>query len=257
MAQVTLPFPQPANSGQYADDLDAELGAPLPVNPAAAAVTSAWVQSESASFPGFNGLGTELALPGSTPDPSNPNVFDYPTLQEGLAAAVDEITGSGPQTHALAPQFATDVKSGTATASQLVTDIYNSDWDGSPDKYDSSAIMAKLKNSNFAVTGSPASASGAAGSSSAPAQASTASIDWNPLSWPGKIVGSAASSIAGDVGTYILKGVLTLMGAGMFVYGSTLLTSRGGGAASGAAAGGAAESPLDDVAEDLPFAAAA
>ena len=66
---IKLPFPNPTNTQEYADDLDVSLGAPLPISPATEQVTSAFVQSESPTFPGFNGLGTELDLPGATPDP--------------------------------------------------------------------------------------------------------------------------------------------------------------------------------------------
>lgn len=257
---ATLTYPTPANTEQYAYDLDEELGSPTPVPVTTLDVTQAFVQAESPSFPGYNGLGTELNLPGATPDPSNPKVLDYPTLQEGLAAAVDELSGTGPQTTALAPQFVSDVKKGTATKSQLITDVLNSDWDGSPDTYDADTIATILKQPKPLGSGSPA-----AGATSSGIQTTSllgtaghylgdvgSAVD--PLNWPGEIVGSATSAVAGDIGTYILKGILTLLGGGLILYGATLFTDRqssGGGA--GAPAAAAAEDPF----ELFPFAAAA
>lgn len=243
-----LPYPNAANDQQYADDLDVLLGAKLPIAPATEQVTSAFVQSESPSLPGFNGLGTELYLPGAVKDPSNPNVYDYPNLQEGLQAAVDELEGGGPQTHALDPAFAAAVKSGDTSVAQLVSDIRAGDWDGSPDNYDANAINSKLASAGFSVTGATSS-----GSSAAPATTTSffgdagkiASLA-DPLNWPGAIAGSAVSGIAGSIGVYILKGVLTLIGGGLIVYGATLLTDR---KASGPAAAPAASSGVDDAAE--------
>lgn len=248
----TLPFPNPTNDAQYATDLDVDIGSPYPVPGPVLAVTSAFVQSESPTFPGWNGLGTELQLPGSKPDPSNTHVYDYVNLQQGLDAAVDELAGKGPQTTALDPKFVKDVKTGTASATTLVDDIRAGNWDGSPDDYDANAIVAKLKGTNFSVAGS----SGAPGTTSASTStpATTTGFDWNPLSWPGKVIGSATSSIAGDIGTYILKGVLTLMGAGMIVYGTTLLTSRSG---SGPVAASGLAGDASGAVDDIPLAAAA
>jgi hypothetical protein len=258
---ATLLYPTPANTQQYAYDLDQDLGSPTPVPVTTLDVTEAFVQAESPSFPGYNGLGTELKLPGSTPDPSNPKVMDYPTLQEGLSAAVDELAGGGPQTTALAPQFVSDVKAGNATKSQLITDVLNSDWDGSPDTYDADTIATILKQPKPIGTGSPA-----AGTTSTPVQTTSflggaaniaggVASDLDPLNWPGKIVGSATSAVAGDVGTYILKGILTLLGGGLILYGATLFTDRqqSGGGSPAPAAAGVAEDPF----ELFPFAAAA
>lgn len=227
MAAPTLPYPNPTTSGQYAEDLDVKLGAPIPVNPNALAVTSAWVQSESPTFPGWNGLGTELYLAGAKPDPSNPSVYDYPTLDEGLTAAVDMMTGSGPQTTALAPNFVADIRSGRASKQQLISDVLGSHWAGlsAPDTYDAQAIAAKLGDTAFSVSGSP----------SAPANATQAGVPWymwllNPGAAAGGAAGGAARAgvkkIAGTIGTYILKGVLSLLFAGLVVYGATLLTDR-------------------------------
>lgn len=224
MASTTLPYPNATNDQQYADDLDAMLGAPLPIAPATEEVTSAFVQSESATLPGFNGLGTELELPGAKPDPSNPHVYDYTSLQQGLQAAVDELAGGGPQTTALDPQFVKDVRSGDPSVSQLVADIRAGDWDGSPDNYDANAITSKLSAAGFSVTGSPASTTSFLGK--AGSIVSGVARDADPLNWPGEIVGSATSAIAGSVGVYILKGMLTLIGGGLIVYGATLLTDR-------------------------------
>ena len=245
-APTTLPYPSPTTSGQYAEDLDVELGAPFPVAPATEEVTSAWVQSESPTFPGWNGLGTELDLPGATPNPSNPHVYNYPSVQEGLQAAVDELAGGGPQTNALEPAFVAAVRNGNSTSAQLIADIEEGNpatgqsWTGkAPDTYDSSAIASKL--------GQPFSVSGAtAGPTATTTSFPGGSLD--PLNWPGEVAGSVVSSVAGSVGVYILKGVLSLMAAGMVVYGATLLTNRkGAAAASGGALAGAtapAEAPL-------------
>lgn len=262
MAGVTLPYPSPTDSGEYAEDLDVELGAKLPVSPAALEVTSAWIQSESPGFPGYNALGTELDLPGAVPDASNPHVFDYPTLQEGLAAAVDMIEGKGPQTTALAPKFATDVASGKATATQLVDDINvgngTESWTGSgPDTYDSTAILSKLNSGSFSIAGSPADGSNAASTSADKAQADSflgglgGSIVNGILPGASSAAGvagsvgeSALGSLAGDIGIYLLKGILTLVGGGLVFYGFTLLTDRGGKSAAPAAAAAPDEDDL-------------
>jgi len=227
-----LPFPKPATSGQYAADLDVELGAPMPLSPATLAVTSAWVQSESPTFPGWNGLGTELYLKGAKPDPSNNRVFDYPNLKTGLLAAVDMMEGKGPQTTPDAPQFVADVRSGKATSSQLVADVKASHWAGLsiPDTYDSSAITAKLASSNFAVSGAAASP-----------PATTASFGLNPLQWPSQAAQMATGGIVGTIKTMVLKGALTLMGAGMIFYGLTLLTDKKSPVAGGSPASLAAD----------------
>jgi hypothetical protein len=253
---TTLLYPTPANTQQYAYDLDEDLGSPTPVPVTTLEVTQAFITAESPSFPGYNGLGTELELPGASPDPSNPKVLDYPTLQEGLQAAVDELSGAGPQTTALAPQFVKDVKAGNATKSQLITDVLNSDWDGSPDTYDADTIATILKQPKPLGTGSAAAGASTAATAtttsflgSARHDAASAADDLNPLTWPGKIVGSAASAVAGSVGTYILKGILTLLGGGLIFYGATLFTDRqqSGGpiGATGGAAEGVAEDPFE------------
>jgi len=252
VATVTLPYPAPTNSGEYAQDLDVELGAPFPVAPATEEVTSAWVQSESPSFPGWNGLGTELDLPGAKPDPSNPHVYDYPSLQEGLQAAVDELAGGGPQTDPLAPAFVAAVRSGNATTAQLIADIQEGNpssgesWTGkAPDTYDATAIANKLGVAGFSVAGSAATTPATATTTSFPGGA------LDPLNWPGEVAGSVVSTVAGSIGIYILKGVLSLMAAGLVVYGATLLTDRkgaagpAGGALAGSAAAGPAEAPFE------------
>jgi hypothetical protein len=223
-ASLALPYASPTDSGEYAADLDAALGA----TPSGTdlAVTSAWVQSESPGFPGNNGLGTELDLPGAVPDPSNPAVYDYPTLAEGLEAAVDMMLGEGPQTTPLASQFVTDLRSGDASEAALVADVRSSGWAGSaPDNYDADAITSKLSSSGFSVSGSKAATETSTGGT----QAELTAVDWNPLSWPGQVLGSATSSLAGTIGVYILKGVLTLVGAAMVVYGGVVLSGRGHG----------------------------
>jgi hypothetical protein len=253
VASNALPYANPANDEQYADDLDDLLGAPLPVNPATLAVTSAWVQSESPTFPGWNGLGTELHTPGATPDPSNPNVFDYPTPSAGLEAAVDMLAGDPSiGQSSLDPAFVADVRKGNVTATQLVSDIRAGDWDGSPDTYDADAIASKLSGSQFSVAGT--TTTGGAGTSTTPV-ATTASLpggSLDPLNWPGEVIGSAASSIAGDVGTWILKGILTLVGGALFFYGATLLTGKGDSNGSPSASP-AIPAAAGDAAELAPF----
>lgn len=258
MSPTSLPFPAPTDAQQYADDLDVFLGAPQPVAPATEAVTQAWVESESPTFPGWNGLGTELGLPGATPDPSNPRVFDYKSLTDGLTAAKDMMLGEGPQTTALAPKFVSDVRSGKASPATLVADVQSSLWAGkAPDTYDATAIAAKLRGTQFAVT-APEVASAAGHPSSpggtTPIGATPAGFNWNPLTWPGQVLGSATSSLAGTIGTYILKGVLTLVGGSMIVYGATLLADKKG--STPAVAPAPAES-LEEPFEEFPFVAAA
>lgn len=246
-ATKALPFPAPANSGQYAEDLDEFLGAPL--TPTNEAVLSAWVQSESPTFPGFDGLGTELKLPGSYNE-NSAGVQGYPNLQEGLTAAADMMLGQAPQTTPLATKFVSDLRSGTATEQQLTTDILNSGWDGSGgDTYDATAIASKLGESDFSVAG---------------AKASGASLDnvLNPISdiqgVLGGAVSSAASSLLGTVGLYVLKGIISLTGAAIFVYGAKLTTERGPakqGSSSGGGIGGEITKQPREVEDAFPQAA--
>lgn len=224
----TLPFPTPANDEQYADDIVVELGGSTS-NTAAVDVVSAWAQSESPSLPGWNGLGTELYLPGAVPDPSNPKVYDYENPAEGVAAAVDMMTGSAPQTTPLESQFVTDVRKGVSNPTTLISDIRMGDWDGSPDTYDADTIQSKLLGGSFSVVGSNATGQSASVSTTGFSIPGITTIPGGGL--PNILknaAGSTLSDIAGDVGLYILKGVLTLMGGAMIVYGSTLLTSSGG-----------------------------
>lgn len=227
---ITLPYPDPANSGEYAADLDTALGAPD--TGANLEVTSAWVQAESPTFPGYNGLGTELDLPGAVRDPSNPAVYDYDSLSEGLMAAVDMMLGEGPQRTPLETSFVTDLRTGQASEASLIADIRSGGWAGSgPDDYDANAIQSKLASPSFSVVGSAADTTEPQGSATvAPSgvitNAELTGFDWNPLSWPGQIAGSAVSSLAGSVGIYILKGVLTLMGVGLILYGGVVMSGR-------------------------------
>jgi hypothetical protein len=254
-AAKTLPFPSPANSGQYAEDLDEYLDAPLTtVNED---VLSAWVQSESATFPGYNGLGTTLPLPGSTPVPGNSaNVQEYPTLAEGLAAAADMMLGQSPQTTPLAAQFVSDLRSGTASEQTLTTDVLNSGWDGSgQDTYDATAIASKLGESDFSAAGS----SGTGGTG-----AQTTGILSPITNALGGVASSAASSILGTVGLYVLKGIISLTGAAIFVYGAKLTTERGpqkqgssspGDAGAGSGIGGEITKQPREVEDAFPEAA--
>jgi hypothetical protein len=209
-SQTLIPFPSPKDTGEMASDIIAKLGAPItPVN---LEVVSAWGQAESATFPGYNLLGTELYLPGAT-RPAGQAVYDYPTLDEGLTATRDMMLGEGPQTTPLATQFVSDLKTGTATKEQLTADVRNSGWDGSGgDTYDANAIASKLGESQFSTTGSPGSASNAT-LTSAPGGA------LDPLNW-------FNGSVGATIGVYILKGVLTLMGAGLFLYGASLTAKK-------------------------------
>jgi hypothetical protein len=257
VATTTLPYPNPTSAEQYADDLDFELGATIPTK-ADLAVTTAWIEGESSTFPGFNGLGTKLHLPGSTNDPSNSQgVQDYPNLQEGLQAAVDMIEGKGPQTTPDAPAFAKDIASGKATPAQLVNDIYNSHWAGFsvPDAYDADTIAAKL---GIKAPTATTPASGAPGNHSWFSTIVTlgghlpgGGVITDVTTAPEKAVDSVVGGIAGTVGNYILKGVLSLVGAGMIFYGATILTGRQAGAnASAATLGGGAAGAEDEGAEE-------
>ncbi|MGP8065359.1 MAG: hypothetical protein ACLP81_03145 [Acidimicrobiales bacterium] len=62
------------------------------------------------------------------------------------------------------------------------------------------------------------------------ASAKLTSINWDPLHYLGEglgvVTGSATSALAGSVGVYILKGVLSLIGAGMVLYGAVIMTGR-------------------------------
>lgn len=140
----TLLFPNPANPNEYAQDLLQKLGDPE--TPNNIAVIAAWGEGESATFPGYNLLGTTLGLTGSTAVPGNTaGVQEYPTLDEGLAAAVDMMRGQSPQTTALTPALNKDLKSGNASLSQLAIDVGSSGWDGSGgDAYDQGVIASKL-----------------------------------------------------------------------------------------------------------------
>ena len=231
-APATIPFPAPATSGQYASDLDVVLGGNPTTDPTGQKVLSAWVQSESATFPGFNGLGTTLELPGSTPVPGNSaNVQLYPTLREGLQAADDMMLGLSPQTTPLAPKFVADLRTGTETEAQLTSDVLASGWDGSGgDTYDATAIASKLGESNFSTAG--------AASSTAPTSASTTGLSLNPITDVTNALGGSLSGVMKQVGIYVLKGIITLTGAALFVYGAKLTTERGSSSSSSSSGGG-------------------
>lgn len=210
-AAATLPFANPVDSGQYAADLDAFLGGqPTQANED---VLSAWVQSEEASFPGFNGLGTTLPLPGSVPLPGNTaGVQEYPSLVSGLTAAKDMMLGQGPQTAALEGPLVADLQSGTASENQLIADIRNSGWwhgPGTEDTYDANAIAGKLGDSSFSVNGAAG-----AGTTDASANAQTTSI-----------AGSIANALGlTSIGHFLLVVTFVAFGAGLVVVGGYLTT---------------------------------
>jgi hypothetical protein len=251
VASKTLPYPDPKNVMQYATDLDVELGAPLNVSPSSLAVTEAWVEVESPTFPGWNGLGTELDLPGAKPDPSNSHVYDYPTPQEGLDAAVDEIKGGGPQTTADAPAFAKDIASNNATTATLIGDIRSSKWAGLsiPDTYDANAISSKL---GVSASSTPGHHSGLDTFLTLGGHLPGGGVINDVVGAPESLAKGALSGIAGTVGNYILKGALSIVSAGLVFYGAVILTGRNGKSAGSAASGGAAGSAVEPE-EIVPF----
>lgn len=211
-----IPYPSPADTGQMATDVDVALGAPIVPNNIA--VLSAFGQAQSPTFPGWNLLGTELFLPGATPDPSNSAVYDYPTLTEGLQATVDMMLGQGPQTTPLETKFVTDLRTGTATKEQLTRDIYMGTWNGgSQDPADANAIASILGQPKFSANGSSGSggSSGAGGTTATLTSAPGGVLD--PLNW---------GSVGTSIGAILLKGVLTLMGAGLFLEGASLAAKK-------------------------------
>ncbi|MCU1488977.1 MAG: hypothetical protein JWM85_382, partial [Acidimicrobiaceae bacterium] len=185
------------------------------------AVTSAWVQSESASFPGGNGLGTTLQLPGATPDPSNNKVYDYTSLAQGLQAADlmlagGTFTGADGQQHqqqALAPQFVSDLRSGSASEQQLVHDIWESDWGGlgpggGSSATDANVVAAKLGQSGFSAAGSPSAGSTAA----------SATLTSSPLaSIAGAVLG--ATGITSSIKSIVFTGIAAIAGVALIVLG--------------------------------------
>ena len=237
---------------QYATDLDVDLGAPLNVSPSSLAVTEAWVEVESPTFPGFDGLGTELYLPGAKPDPSNSRVYDYPTPQEGLDAAVDEIKGGGPQTTADAPQFASDIAKNNASVASLIGDIRESKWAGLsiPDTYDANAISTKLGVQGG--TSKPGSHSWFGSILTLGGHLPGGGVITDVTNAPESIANKAVSGLAGTVGNYILKGALSIVSAGLVFYGAVILTGRNGKSAAPAASGGAAGAAVEPE-ELVPF----
>lgn len=93
----------------------------------------------------------------------------------------------------------------------------------------------------------------------APTSAQTTGYNWNPLhdaqTLAGNTAGSVLDPIMKSIGIYILKGILSLAGAAIFVYGAKLTTERGAAkqapnpAPAGVAAGGGAQSILGDAPE--------
>lgn len=263
-----LPYPTPTGPGQYAVDYLAFVGDPQST-PNVETLT-AWGEAESPSLPGFNAWGTTLPLGGSTPVPGNTaGVQEYPSLATGLQAAQDMIEGRSPQTTPLAPQLAKDLASGSASTKQLVNDVYASSWDGHPDKYDADAIATSLQLpapggpgilgqiTNFVTFGANPNNAGGANSPDPVTRVGAAGTS------AANTVKSATSGLLGNVGLYILKGVLTLTFGAVGVFGVTLLTGRSGGKEPPAAPGleilepsQAASEPLPPFAEDLGEAAA-
>lgn len=154
---TSLKYPDPTNLFQYSADLVQSLGAPL--NSQNIGTIAAWGSQERAygfsRAGGYNILGTELQLPGSTSS-NSAGVQNYSSLSSGLQAAVDMLTGSGPQTTALGPGLVKDMRSG-ASLSTLVSDFRNTsgNWNGTPGQVgpDYAPVVQILSHPNNAAQG--------------------------------------------------------------------------------------------------------
>jgi hypothetical protein len=209
---VSLPYADPTTEREWADDLLAELGAPSTGDSdPRERFLMAW-ETDEATFregnvdnpldvmpvwdsrgqPVVTSLGAGLALTERTLE----QAYDQPILMalETPGTSLEDLEGA----------------------------LAGSNWSGFGQGSSQEEAYAKAVASDLG-TGDRSAGGGATATLDAIAPGG----NWDPLNWPGAIVGSATSALAGSVGVYILKGVLTLIGAGMVVYGAVVLTGRG------------------------------
>jgi hypothetical protein len=121
---VTLPFPNPTNSGQWAEDELTILGDPL--TKTNVGYIEAWIPHESPSGFGYNPLGTEQTAPGSIHAPGNSaTVQAFQSWLSGLNATAKTFTGDAANAQLLA-----DLKNGHASLAQLsaAQSVAGSSW---------------------------------------------------------------------------------------------------------------------------------
>lgn len=219
VAGNALPYQNPTNPTQYAYDFLQFIGAPATKNNVQA--ITKWGQAESPTGPGYNEFGTSIALPGSSPNPQNPQVQNYASLNQGLEAAVLMIEGgkyttpsggTGTQT-ALAPYLVPDLKAGNVSTKNLAADVLVGNpaakvtWAGSyqggvyppGDVFAQSGSGGTFNASNSGVASLPSSIAYA-------------------LTHPGQLASGAASTVGSALSpTAWLSPLLNFLGEGLFI----------------------------------------
>lgn len=198
----TLPYPNPANATQWAEDLLARLG-----DPATKSNTdflTSWIAKESGSgYSGLNGairynpLNTVQPEPGSVGAGSQGNIASYPTPSEGLAGDTTALLNGRYQqiTAALAQGDATQANASGALNSDLTT------WGTGP----------------VQVSGAPAAgAASPASSTSSPSTAQTTGI-------VGSIGGFVLNAVASPLEQFLVELVFIVGGIGLIIVGLTRL----------------------------------
>jgi hypothetical protein len=169
---VGLPYANPTNSGQWAQDLLTQLGDPLSASNIG--YLEAWIPHESPSGFGYNPIGTEQTTPTSIHAPGNAaTVQAYQSWADGLAATVKTFTGWAGNKNLIA-----DLQKGNASYAQLAADQATSSWSTGGEK----TIAAPGTSTPFTYGGSYGLIYGAKGVASAPGDSTAAAPAAAPAS---------------------------------------------------------------------------
>jgi hypothetical protein len=237
-----LPYADPTNSGQWAQDLLSSLGDPETASNIG--YIEAWEQHESPSGFGYNPLGTEETSPGSIHAPGNTaSVQAFDSWYSGLNATVRTFTGDAGNAN-----LEKDLASGDASLAQLSKDQTQGSWATGGE----SAIASLGTSTNFLYGGAYGLVAGAKGVASTPGDVldpspgvkfPLAPESPDPLKYPGEIFGDTAqtasgvakklaSSVFGPLTGWIEEGAadVTFVGFGLvLVVIGLIVTFKGGG----------------------------